>query len=260
MMKILGSTTSSVCGTAGAGGGGPVRCTGPAQPRAPTAAGLSHACSGRPGPGNQAPARAGAVRGLACDGGTGDHPGGTAQQSRPHRSGSHPVQHHLAQPGPQPASGGRQAPGQRQPRRLLPSSGSASFPRGNVLFPCGAHGDTGPGTMDRLPAAAAASQHSPPGHSKCGYPARQPSGSTKTRTPRQPAGPCGESPANPTPIPPQRRRPVPIANQDRLVEPDRLGTTIKLSFPEGPARRLRNVNAAGVSQRSQARLTPILCW
>src|SRR6266699_2917573 len=33
---------------------------------------------------------------------------------------------------------------------------------------------------------------------------------------------------------PAWRRNVPIANEDRLVEPDRLGTTIRLSFPEGP--------------------------
>ena len=92
-------------------------------------------------------------------------------------------------------------------------------------------------------------------------------------------------------------RSVPRANEDRLVVPDTLGMTIKLSFLEGLARlaptdysqragavtiyradrrdvprdplaatasrgprgRLRNVSAAGSSQRSQARLTPTIC-
>jgi hypothetical protein len=46
-------------------------------------------------------------------------------------------------------------------------------------------------------------------------------------------------PASPGPNPPQRRRSVPIANEDRLVVPDALGTTIKesnqsnkLGYPE----------------------------
>jgi hypothetical protein len=119
-----------------------------------------------------------------------------------------------------------------------------------------------------------------------------------------------EAPGEPGgPIPPQRRRSEPIAKEDRLVVPDTLGTTIKLSFLEGPAclapadcsqrgevlspiyrtdrrdvprdplvpgfrfnglapsRRarqglggwLRNVSAAGVSQRSRALLTPNIC-
>jgi uncharacterized protein len=38
------------------------------------------------------------------------------------------------------------------------------------------------------------------------------------------------------PIPPQRRRHIPIAHEDRLVVPDTLDTTIKLTFLEGPVR------------------------
>jgi hypothetical protein len=37
-------------------------------------------------------------------------------------------------------------------------------------------------------------------------------------------------PASRRPIPPQRRRSVPISNEHHLAEPDTLGTTIKLSF------------------------------
>jgi hypothetical protein len=47
---------------------------------------------------------------------------------------------------------------------------------------------------------------------------------------------------------PQRRRSVPIAYEDRLVLPDTLGTTIKLSFLEGP----RSLPANEHSQRGQA--------
>jgi hypothetical protein len=68
---------------------------------------------------------------------------------------------------------------------------------------------------------------------------------TARQEPSQPTGPCHQRPdravnrpreSGDPPIPPQRRRSVPIANEDRLVVPDTLGTTIRLSFLERPAR------------------------
>ena len=49
------------------------------------------------------------------------------------------------------------------------------------------------------------------------------------------------------PILPQQRRSVPIPNEDRLVVPDTLGTTIKLSFLEGPARLAQRTTASGAA-------------
>src|SRR2546430_7850168 len=52
---------------------------------------------------------------------------------------------------------------------------------------------------------------------------------------------------------PAWRRNVPIANEDRLVEPDRLGTTIKLSFPEGPLAWRQRATASGAGAATSIR-------
>jgi hypothetical protein len=53
-------------------------------------------------------------------------------------------------------------------------------------------------------------------------------------SPPLPAGRVGRRVRRP--MPPWRRRSVPPGYENRLVVPDNLGTTIKLSFLEGPAR------------------------
>src|SRR5690348_2011056 len=60
-------------------------------------------------------------------------------------------------------------------------------------------------------------------------------------------------------MPPRRRRSVPIANEDRLVVPDMLGTTIKLSFLEGPAPWRQRTTASGAGTVTFRAVSAVLC-